>query len=151
MKVSQSCPTLCDPMSCSPSNSPGQNTGVGSVSLLQEIFPTQGSNPYCGWILYLLYQLSRKGNPRILKWVDYPFSCGSSRSRKWTGVSCTAGGFFTNWAIKDRGRRFISKCLIHHLWWCLILKCCCFFFFSAELDLCGFVWAFSSCGEWGLL
>ena len=29
----------------SPWNSPGQNTGVGSLSLLQEIFPTQGSNP----------------------------------------------------------------------------------------------------------
>ena len=29
----------------SPCNSPGQNTGVGSCSLLQGIFPTQGSNP----------------------------------------------------------------------------------------------------------
>ena len=29
----------------SPWNSPGQNTGVGSLSLLQGIFPTQGSNP----------------------------------------------------------------------------------------------------------
>ena len=28
-----------------PWNSPGQNTGVGSLSLLQEIFPNQGSNP----------------------------------------------------------------------------------------------------------
>ena len=29
----------------SPWNSPGQNTGVGSLSLLQGIFPTQGRNP----------------------------------------------------------------------------------------------------------
>ena len=29
----------------SPWNSPGQNTGVGSLPLLQGIFPTQGSNP----------------------------------------------------------------------------------------------------------
>ena len=47
----------------SPWNSPGQNTGVGSLSLLQGIFPTQGSNPgflCCGWILYQLsYQGSR--------------------------------------------------------------------------------------------
>ena len=28
-----------------PWNSPGKNTGVGSCSLLQGIFPTQGSNP----------------------------------------------------------------------------------------------------------
>ena len=41
----------------SPSNSPGQNTGVGSHSLLQGIFPTQGSNPgllHCRWIPYQL-------------------------------------------------------------------------------------------------
>ena len=62
----------------SPCNSPGQNTGVGSLSLLQEIFPTQGSNPgllHCRWILY---QLSHQGSPRILEWVAYPFSRGSS-------------------------------------------------------------------------
>ena len=52
----------------SPWNSPGQNTGAGSLSLLQGIFPTQGSNPglfHCRWILY---QLSHKGSPRILEW-----------------------------------------------------------------------------------
>ena len=43
VKVSQSCLTLCDPMDC-PWNSPGQNTGVGSFSFLQGIFPTQGLN-----------------------------------------------------------------------------------------------------------
>ena len=49
-------------------NSPGQNTGMGSLSFLQEILPTQGSNPglqHCRWILY---QLSHKGSPRILEW-----------------------------------------------------------------------------------
>ena len=47
VKVAQSCPTLCDHMDYTYSswNSPGQNTGVGSFSLLQGIFPTQGSNP----------------------------------------------------------------------------------------------------------
>ena len=41
----------------SPWNSPGQNTGVGSLSLLQGIFPNQGLNPdllHCRWILYQL-------------------------------------------------------------------------------------------------
>ena len=45
------------PWTISPWNSPGQNTGVGSLSLLWGIFPTQGSNPglpYCRWILYQL-------------------------------------------------------------------------------------------------
>ena len=35
----------CDPLDCSPQNSPGQNTGMGSLSLLQGIFLTKGSNP----------------------------------------------------------------------------------------------------------
>ena len=80
------------------SSIPGQNTGVGSLSLLQEIFPTQGLNPglpHCRWILY---QLSHQGSPRILEWVAYPFSSGSSWPRNQTGVSCIAGGFFTSWA-----------------------------------------------------
>ena len=85
----------------SPWNSPGQNTGVGSCSLLQGIFPTQRSNsglPHCRQILY---QLRHKGSPRILGWVAYPFSCGSSQPRNRTGVSCITGGFFTNWAIRE--------------------------------------------------
>ena len=60
MKVAQSCPTLCDPMD-SPWNSPGQNTGVGSLSLLQRIFPTQGLNPGLPHCWQILYQLSHKG------------------------------------------------------------------------------------------
>jgi len=83
------------------SSSSGQNTGVGSLSLLQGIFPTQGSNsglPHCRRILY---QLSHKGSPRILEWGAYPFASGSSRPWNWTGVSCTAGGFFTNWATRE--------------------------------------------------
>ena len=42
----------------SPWNSPGQNTGVGSQSLLQGIFPTQGSNPGLLHCKQILYQLS---------------------------------------------------------------------------------------------
>ena len=44
VKVTQLCPTLCDPMDC-PWNSSGKNTGVGSWSLLQGIFPIQGIEP----------------------------------------------------------------------------------------------------------
>ena len=56
----------------SPWNSPGQNTGVDSLSLLQGIFPTQGSNPglpHCRWILY---QLSHQGSPSFL---TEPYLC----------------------------------------------------------------------------
>ena len=50
VKVAQLSLTLCNPMDYSPSgssvheDSPGKNTGVGYCALLQEIFPTQGSN-----------------------------------------------------------------------------------------------------------
>ena len=52
-----------------PWNSPGKATGVGRHALLQEILPTQGSNPYllrllhCRW---LLYPLSHLGIPNSI-------------------------------------------------------------------------------------
>ena len=58
VKVAQLCLTLCNPMDYTISGiPPGQNTGMGSHSLLQGIFPAQGWNPglpHCGWILYQL-------------------------------------------------------------------------------------------------
>ena len=77
-------------------NSPGQNTGVGSLSFLQGIFPTQGSNPGLLQCRRILYQLSHEGSPRILEWVAYFFSSGSSQPRNRIGVSCIAGGLFTS-------------------------------------------------------
>ena len=67
--VAQSCPTLCNPLDCSPpsssihGDSAGENTGVGCHTLLQGTFPTQGSNlgpPDCSQILY---HLSHQGSP----------------------------------------------------------------------------------------
>ena len=58
VKVAQSCPTLCDPVDYTADGILQAGiTGVGSHSLLQGIFPTQGSNPDlppCRWILYCL-------------------------------------------------------------------------------------------------
>src|SRR5574337_1060946 len=62
-KLFQSCPTLCNSMDCSPWNSPGQNTGMGSLSFLQGIFPTQGLNPGLPHWRRILYQLSHKRSP----------------------------------------------------------------------------------------
>ena len=49
----------------SPWNSPGQNTGVGSCSFLQGIFPTQGLNPGLPHCRQILYQLSHQGSPEV--------------------------------------------------------------------------------------
>ena len=58
VKVTQLCPTLCDHMDYVEFSRP--DTGVGSCSLLQEIFPTQGLN--WGLLHYrqILYQLSHQ-------------------------------------------------------------------------------------------
>ena len=40
---------------------------------------------------------------RILEWVAFPFSRGSSWPKNWSGVSLIASGFFTNWAIRECG------------------------------------------------
>ena len=126
------------PHGLSPWNSPGQNTGVGILSLLQGIFPTQGSNPGLPHCRQILCQLSHKwsemkslsrvwlfatrwtvahqappstgfsrqeychkGSPRILEWVAYSFSSGSSWPRNQTRVFCIVGRLFTNWAMRE--------------------------------------------------
>ena len=82
--VAQLYPTFCNPMHCSlpgsslHGDSPGKNTGVGCHALFQGIFPTQGSNPGLPHCRQTLYQLSHQGSLRILEWVAYPFSRGSS-------------------------------------------------------------------------
>ena len=77
-RESESCSVVSDSLQphglYSPWNSPGQNTGVDSLSLLQGIYPTQGSNPGILDCRRILYQLSHKGSPRILEWVAYLFS-----------------------------------------------------------------------------
>ena len=57
----------------SPWSSPGQNTGVGSLSLLQRIFPTHGSNTGLPHRSRILYQLSHKGSPvNCEMWANFP-------------------------------------------------------------------------------
>ena len=65
VKVALLCPTLWPHGLYSPWYSLGQNTRVGTLSLLQGIFPTQELNPgllHCRWILY---QLSHKESPNL--------------------------------------------------------------------------------------
>ena len=106
-------------------DSPGKNTGVGCHALLQGIFSTQGWNPsflHCRQIHYHLsyqrsptsvmnvkvaqscptfcgpmdYRVHRILQARILEWVAFPFSRGSSQARDRNQISPIAGGFFTS-------------------------------------------------------
>ena len=91
VKVTQSCPTLCDTMHCIVH-------GILQARILEwvvfpfsrGIFPTQQSNPGLPYWRQILYQLSHKGSARTLEWVASPFSSRSSQSRNWTGVSRVA-------------------------------------------------------------
>ena len=76
-----------------PAEPPGKpkNTGVGSLSLLQWIFPTQESNWGILHYRQILYQLRYQRIPRILEWVAIPSSRGSSQPRDQTQVSRIAG------------------------------------------------------------
>ena len=74
---------------------------MGSCCLLQEIFLTWGLNPSLLYFRWILYRLSYQENPRILKWVAYSFSRGSSLPRDPTLVSCIAGRSFTVWGSRE--------------------------------------------------
>ena len=50
---------------------------------------------------------------RILEWVAFPFSRESSWPRNRTGVSCIAGGFFTNWAISEVLNSYVKTLIIY--------------------------------------
>ena len=85
-EVTQSCPTLCDPMDCSlpgssvhgrllcPWNFPGNSTGVDCHFLRQRIFPTQGSNPGLPHCRQTLYRLSHQGSPGNICWKVSPIT-----------------------------------------------------------------------------
>ena len=76
VKVSQLCPTVCDPMDHTV-------CGILQATILEWVgFPfSRGSSQPRDGTQQILYQLSHQGNPRILEWVAYPFFSRSSRSR----------------------------------------------------------------------
>ena len=91
--VTQSCPTHCNLMDCSPldssihGDSPGKNTGVGCHVILQGIFITQRSNtglPHCGQILY---RLSHQRNSNSYKYLGIFLSLSLSFFFFWDSVS----------------------------------------------------------------
>ena len=58
---------------------------------------------------------------RILEWVAISFSRVSSQPRNWIQVSCTAGRFFTNWAMREHVMSFSYKSKIFDLFpFCII-------------------------------
>ena len=87
--VIQSCPALYDPMGCSPPGSPThvdspcKNTGVGSHSLLQGIFLTQGPNPGLPNCRQMLHQLSHEVRGSAGTWIPCSVPMVSHGTMPW--------------------------------------------------------------------
>ena len=102
MKVTQSCPTVCDPMDYTVH-------GILQARILKWVaFPfsriysqSRDLNQITCIAGGFFYQLRHKKSPRILEWVACSFSRRSSRPRNQTRVSCIAGKFFVNWGRGD--------------------------------------------------
>ena len=113
VKVAWLCLTLCDPMDYIVHGIlQARILEWVSLSLLQGIFPTQGLNPGLPHYRQILYKLSHKGSLRMLEWVAYLFFSISSQPRNQTQVSCIAGRFFINWAIREAHHSFIVNIYI---------------------------------------
>ena len=94
MKVFQLWLTLCDRMNYSPWNSPGYNTGEGSISLLQGIFPTQELIRGLLHCRQILYQLSYQRSPEVIySWYNLsPFPSKSDFLVYTNAASCFIAG-----------------------------------------------------------
>ena len=125
-------------------NSPGQNTGEGSLSLLQRLFPTQKLNPGLLLCRPILYHLSHQGSPRILEWIAYPYSRGSSRSRNRTGSPILqADSLPAELAGKPGPFLVTSKCMYFCKvrFWCKVVVC-------FLVNICLFVWCVGCLFGW---
>ena len=107
---SESCSVMSDSLwphgLYSPWNSPGQNTGVGSLSFLQGIFPTQGSNPG----LIHVKETPVEGFCFCLKWrndVRFVY-CLKLTHMQTKSAKCMTQQFLRHWS-SDSGRQWSLK------------------------------------------
>ena len=88
-------------------DSPGKNTGVGTHSLLQGIFPAQEYNPGLLHCRQILYNLSHQGSPRILEWVCcLSLLQGVFLTQELNQCLLLWGRFFTSWATGEAHNHF---------------------------------------------
>ena len=66
--------------------------------LVPQVKVAQSCPTLCGPLDYTVHGIPQA---RILEWVAFPFSRGSSQPRDQTQVSCIAGRFFTSWAMRE--------------------------------------------------
>ena len=95
--VAQLCPTLCNSMDCSLSGSSVH--GIFQARVLEWIAISFCRGSF--WPRDQTWISHTTADPLPSQSSLFPFSRVSSQPRNQTGVSCIAGGFFTNWAIRE--------------------------------------------------
>ena len=140
--VAQLCWTHCDPMDSSPPGSSvrgdslGKNTGVGSLSLLKGIFPTQGLNPGLPHYSQILYCLSHREAPKTNIIINYRRNIIVCYWCKNTSVSppifslliCSYKTGNELWALHKRGLSIQIKHktgIIHYIYFCILMSFFC--------------------------
>ena len=103
----------------SPWSFPGKSTGVGSLSLLQGIFPTQGPNPGLPHCRQILNQLSHKESPTVRK-------CCNKLNWHWISLALTAdvrGGKqrIVPKVKENRNYLFLTWLTVLSVMWCHII------------------------------
>ena len=87
---------------------------VGVVAVFPWVSKSQSCLTLCDPMDYTVHGILQV---RILEWVAFPFSKGSSWTRNWTSVSCIAGGYFTNWVMREHCEGWASEIYgRNHLW-----------------------------------
>ena len=134
-KVIQSCPTQSLHGLDRPWNSPGKNTGVGSLSLLQVIFPTQGSNPslpYCRWF-FTSWSRSEAHKQRSISSIDI-YTTIQNHFATSPGPLC-----FSHLIVLSSSEFYFPR--ISYSW--LLYRICCFFRLSFFIKQ--YIYMFLSC------
>ena len=99
----QLCLTFCKSMNCSLLGFSVH--GILHARILKHAL-LQGINPWSPTLQADSLPSEAQRKPENTGVVAYPFSRRSSRPSNWTGVSCIAGRFFTNWAIGSEGAQW---------------------------------------------
>ena len=76
----------------------GDPVPASTASRVSEVKLAQLCPTLCNPMDYTVHRILQA---RILEWVAFPFSRGSSQPRKRTQVSCIEGEFFTSWATRE--------------------------------------------------
>ena len=73
-------------------------SNLAAAAWLSEVKVTQSCPALCDPLDYTVHEILQD---RILEWVAFPFSKGSSQPRDQTQVSRIVGGFSTSWATRE--------------------------------------------------